>query len=85
MTADQRKIIADFMEVPYNCKLTNWNFLMPAVQKVGNELSKYWTGDVTEVWQIQTALEISVVNVRFEKTVTYLINAINFLKRQVMK
>lgn len=82
MTADERKIISDYLGLPFNGKDQRWNLLMPAVRKIGEQLLPYWKEQSTEAWALQTNLEFYVVNVQFAKAVKHLIEAIQWVQGQ---
>lgn len=80
MTADERKIISDYLELKFNAKEQRWNLIMPAVRKVGEELLVYWKVEQdTEAYALQTNMEFYVVNVQFAKAVKHLIEAIQWI------
>ena len=83
MTADERKIITDYLQVPFNLHWKQWNLVMPAVRKVGEELMQHWkeTQD-TEAHALQVNMEFYVVNVQFAKAVKHLIEAIQWVQKK---
>lgn len=83
MTADQRKIITEYLQVPFNLHWKDWNLVMPAVRKVGEDLMEHWKQDQdTEAWALQTNMEFYVVNVQLSKAVKHLIEAIQWITKK---
>lgn len=83
MTADQRKILTDYLGIDYNSKLQQWNLVMPVVRKVSEALmANFKETQDTEAWALETNLEFYVVNVQLEKAIKHLIEAIQWVQKK---